>query len=161
VIALLAGDAYAPREPEIEPLRMLTADEVARLESGATIVELVQPMPREPLDMAQLESMCMGIPALRDTLLNTFLTEIRPRLERMIEAHAARDARRIEFEAHSLKGMAATIGATVCAEIFSELEDLAREERLAGLAPHFKHAVLEVYRAEKFIASLDRDALAA
>lgn len=161
VIAQLAGDAYAPREPEIEPLRMLTPAEVARLESGASIVELVQPMPREPLDMAQLEAMCMGIPALRDTLLNTFLTEIRPRLERMIEAHAARDARRIEFEAHSLKGMAATIGATACAEIFSDLEDLAREDRLVGLAPHFKHAVLEVYRAEKFIAGLDRDALAA
>src|SRR4029078_8428917 len=113
------------------------------------------------LDLDQLSSMCMGIPALRDSLLTTFLTEIRPRLERLAEAHQSGDARRLEFEAHSLKGMSGTIGATSCAEVFSGLEHRARTRELAARAPLFTRPLPQVYRAEQFIDGLNRTRKAA
>jgi two-component system, sensor histidine kinase and response regulator len=146
-----------PAASEQAPAFVLSESDIVRMEDGDA------PDPAEPtaLDLEQLGSMCMGIPALRDSLLTTFLTEIRPRLDRLAEAHQSGDARRLEFEAHSLKGMSGTIGATSCADVFSELEHRARTGELTGLAPLFKRALLEVYRAEQFIDGLNRTRKAA
>ncbi|MBI5710951.1 MAG: response regulator [Candidatus Eisenbacteria bacterium] len=117
--------------------------------------------PQPALDVERLEEMCMGVPALRDSLLNTFLGEVRPRLDRLGEAVAALDARRVEFEAHGLKGMSATVGALPSAEVFLQLEELGREGDLAGAGPLMKRALLEVARAERFVSGMERDLLAA
>jgi HPt (histidine-containing phosphotransfer) domain-containing protein len=109
-----------------------------------------------PLDLEQLESMCMGIPTLRDSLLDTFLGEIRPRLELLTQAYAGGDARQLEFEAHRLRSMSATIGARACATLFGELEAAARANQLTNLNPILKRVTLEVFRAEQFIATLER-----
>ena len=113
-------------------------------------------IPRPALDLARLEETCMGIPALRDSLLNTFLNDVRPRLERLGLAVNQRDAQRVEFEAHGLKGMCATLGATVIAELFADLERLGREQAL-DLAPQLlKRAYLEVTRTERYIMTMER-----
>ncbi len=117
--------------------------------------------PKPALDVERLEEMCMGIPALRDSLLNTFLGEVRPRLDRLGEAIAAMDAKRVEFEAHGLKGMSATVGALPCADVFLQLEELGREGDVTGAGPHMKRALLEVARAERFVSGMERDLLAA
>ena len=88
--------------------------------------------PRPALDLERLDQSSMGIPALRASLLGTFLAEARPRLEQLGQAVVAHDARRIEFEAHGLKGMCLTLGADVCAEIFAEMERLGREQQLGA-----------------------------
>ena len=98
----------------------------------------------------------MGIPALRESLLHTFLTDVRPRLERLGLAVTGRDPRRIEFEAHGLKGMCLTLGATTCAELFAELERMGREQAL-DLAPSLlKRAHLEVTLTERYITTMER-----
>jgi hypothetical protein len=112
--------------------------------------------PRPALDLERLGQSSMGIPALRASLLSAFLTEVRPRLEQLSEAVVVHDARRIEFEAHGLKGMCLTLGADVCGEVFAEMECLGREQRLDGMAPLLKRAHLEVTRTERYIATLER-----
>ena len=112
--------------------------------------------PRPALDLDRLEETCMGIPALRESLLNTFLTEVRPRLEQLGLAVNGRDARRVEFEAHGLKGMCATLGAAACAELFAELERVGRERTLGSAAPLLKRAYLEVTRTERYITTMER-----
>jgi HPt (histidine-containing phosphotransfer) domain-containing protein len=98
----------------------------------------------------------MGIPALRDSLLSTFLNDIRPRLERLALAVNGRDAHRVELEAHGLTGMGATVGATACAELFAQLERMGREPAL-DLAPSLlKRAHLEVTRTERYITTMER-----
>ncbi len=108
------------------------------------------------LDLERLEQSSMGNPALRASLLGTFLAEVRPRLEQLNQAVVGQDARRAEFEAHGLKGMCLTLGAVFCGEVFAELERLGRERRLVNAGPLLKRAHLEVTRAERTIAALER-----
>jgi signal transduction histidine kinase/DNA-binding response OmpR family regulator/HPt (histidine-containing phosphotransfer) domain-containing protein len=112
--------------------------------------------PRPALDLERLEQSSMGIPALRSSLLNTFLAEVRPRLEQLSQAVVAHDARRVEFEAHGLKGMCLTLGADVCGEVFAQMERLGREDQLAAVGSLLKRAHLEVTRTERYIGTLER-----
>jgi signal transduction histidine kinase/DNA-binding response OmpR family regulator/HPt (histidine-containing phosphotransfer) domain-containing protein len=109
------------------------------------------------LDFARLEDTSMGIPALRDALLSTFLNDVGPRLERLAEAIQARDPRRVEFEAHGLKGMTATIGAVHCVSALAELERCGRDNDLLGALGPLDRARKEVERVRAFIESMDRD----
>jgi signal transduction histidine kinase/DNA-binding response OmpR family regulator len=108
------------------------------------------------LDLDRLEQSSMGIPELRFTLLSTFLGEVRPRLDQLGQAVVARDARRVEFEAHGLKGMCLTLGANACGAVFAELEQQGREQRLEHVPVLLKRAHLEVTRVERVVADLER-----
>lgn len=113
------------------------------------------------LDLDQLDEMSMGIARLRTTLLDTFLAEVHPRLDRLREAATAADPARAEFEAHGLKTMSGTVGATSCQTLFEDIEHRAREGESTSLAALIRRAFLEVVRAERAIGALDREARAA
>jgi CheY-like chemotaxis protein len=116
----------------------------------------VPELPEGPaIDLEQLETACMGIPALRSSLLHTYLQDVRPRLDRLEQAFDHADARRIEFEAHGLKGMCATIGAPGCAVLFGEMESWARDEHALEARILLEPARHEVERTEQFIQRLD------
>jgi len=103
------------------------------------------------LDTVRLEESCMGIPALRETLLKAFLDDVHPRVERMRRAVQIRDAKQIEFEAHGLKGMSATIGAAACADVFGRMEELARSGQADSVAEDLARAEHEVERVIEFV----------
>jgi HPt (histidine-containing phosphotransfer) domain-containing protein len=115
------------------------------------------PAPSEgpAIDLEQLETACMGLPALRTSLLHTFLADVSNRVERLTHAFDVQDARRVEFEAHGLKGMCATIGAAGCTRLFGEIEEKARDENIAEARPLLQPAIDEVHRAEEFIHRFD------
>src|SRR5262249_58286543 len=81
------------------------------------------------IDIEQLDAACMGLPALRSSLLHTFLIDVPGRIERLRFAFDSNDLRRVEFESHGLRGMCATIGATGCTMLFGEMEERARADR--------------------------------
>lgn len=122
---------------------------------GATALQLVDPEPgaeeKLALDTVRLEESCMGIPALRETLLKAFLDDVHPRIERLRQAVQMRDPKQIEFEAHGLKGMSATIGAAACADVFGRMEGLARDGRTDAVVEDFARAEREVERAIEFV----------
>ena len=103
----------------------------------------------------------MGIPALREALLRTFLSDAPPRLARLAEAIGAGDHRKVEFEGHGLKGMAAIIGAGGCVGVFAEIERLGREQQLDTAMEALARAKEEVERARKFIEGAGGSLLAA
>jgi len=107
-----------------------------------------------PIDTARLDEACMGMLPLRESLLQTFMADVRPGFEHLRGRIAAGDARRIEFEAHKLRGMSATIGAINLAMLLEEIETSAKAEDLGGLEPVFERAAREIGRVEKFIALL-------
>lgn len=109
-----------------------------------------------PIDTARLEESCMGIPALRDALLQTFRADIGPRLTRLAEAIVQADPRLVEFEAHGLKGMSATIGAVACEATFEEIERLGRDEDLRNASKLLQGAQDTVERTEQFIMRLEK-----
>jgi CheY-like chemotaxis protein/HPt (histidine-containing phosphotransfer) domain-containing protein len=123
------------------------AKRIEQEESGAPLV---------PIDTGRLEGSCMGIPALRESLLQTFRADIGPRMMRLAEAVVAGDPRRVEFEAHGLKGMSATIGAVACEAAFEEIERLGRDEDLRAASRLLQIAQGTAERTEQFIARLER-----
>src|SRR5262249_55245263 len=113
-------------------------------------------LPEGPaIDLEQLESACMGLPALRSSLLHTYLIDVPGRLERLRFAFDANDLRRVEFEAHGLRGMCATNGAMGCTMLFGEIEDRARADRLEDSRALLEPAIEEALRAEQFIRRFD------
>jgi len=108
------------------------------------------------IDLEQLEAACMGLPALRSSLLHTYMIDVPGRLERLRFAFDANDMRRVEFEAHGLRGMCATIGATGCTLLFGEMEDRARADRLPAARVLLEPAIAEAMRTEQFIRRFDQ-----
>ena len=124
----------------------------SELENGSV---LALPTPGGPvLDRDQLEESCMGNGELRRRLVQTFLSDIRPRLQRLNGRIAAGDARATEFDAHGLKGMCGAIGAVRCAELFRSLEYLGRDQDLASAAALLAQAEEEVGRVEGVLAPI-------
>jgi HPt (histidine-containing phosphotransfer) domain-containing protein len=117
----------------------------------------VPELPAGPaIDLEQLEAACMGLPALRSSLLHTYMIDIPGRLERLRFSFDANDLRRVEFEAHGLRGMCATIGATGCTVLFGEMEDRARADRLQAARVLLEPAIAEATRTEDFIRRFDQ-----
>ena len=112
--------------------------------------------PGPPIDLEQLNLSCMSLPALRASLLHTYLGDVFPRLQRLEAAIEAGDADRIEFEAHGLRGMCSTIGAAACTVVFGEMEARARAKRPADVAVLLPPALEQVRRTEEFIARFER-----
>ncbi len=114
-------------------------------------------LPEGPaIDLDQLDTASMGLPALRASLLHTYLSDVYPRLERLAQAIESGDATRVEFESHGLCGMCATIGANGCTTLFGDLEMRAREGRLALAAELLAAGRAEVARTEVFIERFER-----
>lgn len=112
--------------------------------------------PLAVLDSARLEEASMGVPALRNSLLQAFLSDVRPRLQKLKDAVRAGDARLVEFESHGLVGMCKTIGAAACAEVFEQVERLGENETLGAAQPLLQRAEQEIARAEEHIRRLDQ-----
>jgi HPt (histidine-containing phosphotransfer) domain-containing protein len=107
------------------------------------------------LDNARLEEASMGVPALRNSLLQAFLSDVRPRFTRLRDAVKAGNARRAEFEAHGLVGMSRTIGAAAAGAMFARIEQLAESEDLGQAGTLLTRAEQEITRAEEHIRRLD------
>jgi DNA-binding response OmpR family regulator len=87
---------------------------------------LFDPSPLD--DLARLEA-ASGRPLVR-TVVETFLTEMPRRLERMRAALGQSDAKELTFAAHCLKGSCGQIGALRLATLSAELEKAGRQGRL-------------------------------
>ncbi len=160
-----AGRPEAPitlKAPDLEKKLELMArgdaggDDAPTLSADDVSASEVDDENQVPIDSARLEESSMGIRALRDTLLTTFLADVPPRLGRLEEAIDSKDARRIEFEAHGLKGMCATVGAITCGNVFATIEQLAGEERVKETIALLPKARAAVERTEQYIARLEK-----
>ena len=143
-VEVVAGSAPAAVAPAVATP---PADPVA---PGARFLEEADEEP--VLDEARLSISSMNSAELRSVLLQAFQTHARPRLNRLRERATAGDAHGVEFEAHGLKGMCATLGAARCASLFGRMERLGREQRLEPVAPMVERADIEVGRVEALIA---------
>ena len=113
------------------------------------------------IDLQQLEEASMGIPSLREAMLGAFLSEIRPRLDRLTRALGAGDGELVRSEAHGLRVLSGTIGAKACAEAFGELERRGERRALEGAVVVLRSAYVEVIRAEEQVSILREERMAA
>jgi HPt (histidine-containing phosphotransfer) domain-containing protein len=66
------------------------------------------------------------------TLINTYVQDSAARVDDLRTAFAAGNADAVRKSAHSLKGASANLGLVYLAELCREMEEAAREDRLAG-----------------------------
>lgn len=150
--------AHAPRFTVVSshfdpPAQSAAAPAASSASETASDIEL----PEGPaIDLEQLNTASMGLPALRTSLLHTYLDDVYPRLERLQAAVDSGDAHRVEFESHGLRGMCATIGASACTYLFGEMESAARDGRLPEASRYLPPAREAVRRTEEFIQRLER-----
>jgi HPt (histidine-containing phosphotransfer) domain-containing protein len=76
-----------------------------------------------------------GEPDVLTEVLQMFLSEVPPRLERLRNAWAAGDIQGVYRAAHSLKGSAGNIGAQRLYDVAAQLDELGRAGDAAGIAP--------------------------
>jgi CheY-like chemotaxis protein len=118
---LAAGmDDYVPKPVKLTDL------EQALSELGAGGAD-VPAAPGEPVDLAQLDalrSLDDGDGTFLSGLVQSFLTSATGALATMARAVEAGDAAALSGEAHRFKGEAATLGATVLADLCRDLESL-------------------------------------
>jgi two-component system sensor histidine kinase/response regulator len=146
---------HAPRFTVVSSHFDPPAETAAAAAAAATRAEM--DLPDGPaIDLEQLNTASMGLPALRTSLLHTYLDDVYPRLERLTAAIASGDAHRVEFESHGLRGMCATIGASACTMLFGEMESAARDERVHEATQYLDAARAAVQRTEEFINRLER-----
>ena len=143
-----------PPPPAAAPEPGDNGSSIESLEASALALAGALAESAPPIDTARLEEACMGMAPLRESLLHTFMAEVRPGIDHLRQHCAVGDARRVEFEAHKLRGMSATIGAAQLAGLLAEIETAAQAEQLDGLESIVGRAKSEVTRVEQQITLL-------
>jgi PAS domain S-box-containing protein len=125
-------------------------------------LQLPEPPQGPAIDIEQLNVASMGVPALRASMLTTFVADLFPRLQAFEQGVESADTEAVEAEAARLRRMCTTVGASGCARLFGVAEDWARSGRPDQVARLLPLIVQEVRRAEEFVTRLehmvDRDA---
>lgn len=74
-------------------------------------------------------------PGLLLELIDLFLADAPRQLEEMSRGFATNDARLLERAAHTLKSSSANLGAMTLSSLCKRMEEIARENELAGVRP--------------------------
>jgi two-component system, sensor histidine kinase and response regulator len=98
---------------------------------------VVDPNAAHPVDVRRLRAALtdLGAGAVFRELLGVFLKETPERLATLRQAVTAKDAQRVRFVAHTMKGSCGYLGANGLLALCRELEGLGRSGVLAEAAP--------------------------
>ena len=100
-------------------------------------------------DLAVVASLVGDDPAMIREIVVAYLGELPGMLAQVESAQAGRAAERVTFHAHSIKGVAANLGAARTREAAAELEAAGRAgdlERCAALAPRLRDELAALTR---------------
>ncbi len=84
----------------------------------------------KPADISRLQQLADGDKAIIERLINLFLDDASQHSKYLREAVEQRDAKRVESEAHRIKGGASQVGAEALRGLAAELEGLGRNAQL-------------------------------
>jgi CheY-like chemotaxis protein len=103
------------------------------------------------LDPERLEASSMGSPEIRRMLVQAFFNHLEKPLGALRLALQAGDSSAVEFQAHSMKGMCASVGAVRCAELFDAVETRSAAGQSTALWPIVHRATFELARVEAIL----------
>ena len=84
-------------------------------------------------------------------LVESFFERLRQPANRLRQALDDGNAGQATYEAHSMKGMCASLGAARCAEVYRAIEDCVDEGRLDGLEPLLDQGETELRAVERLL----------
>jgi PAS domain S-box-containing protein len=159
----LDDDREAAREAGMDAFvsKPIQADELVRtirtcvgdLPAGAP-VDAVPPQLAEVIDWAEALERMDGDELVLHELLRLFLQDSDHMMQRLEEARASGEAKRIERAAHGLKGASATISARAVAPLAREIEGLAREGELVQALDRMQDLRIEMQRLRRALEAL-------
>jgi len=101
------------------------------------------------LDEAQLANSSMGNAEVRRMLVDAFFQRFSEPASRLRTALQEGNATRARIEAHSMKGMCASLGAQRCAEIYAAIEECIESSKMGGLSALIDRGDLEMMLVEQ------------
>ncbi|MDQ6625440.1 MAG: response regulator [Verrucomicrobiota bacterium] len=138
---LAAGmDDYISKPVSLEKVRA-TVDRLCGL---ATSTPPIDAPVASDFSVAQLLAQFDGDEGLLARVAELFLEGTPELVARLEREHAAADASAISRSAHTLSGSLSNIGAARAARIAAEIEEVARNEKLAGLSEHIAELKYEI-----------------
>ena len=108
------------------------------------------------LEFQQLLDRCVGNLDFAERLLTKFDDQLGEELSQLEQLLGGENADELARRAHSLKGAAATIGATALRAAAADVETFARENRLDLIASRLVNLQIERSRFADTVAELDR-----
>jgi putative two-component system response regulator len=162
--------ARAPRVAQFTNLLKL-ADQAlyAAKNAGRNLVRTMDDIPEElpmntpdsaPVDFSAVLKRCGGDSKFATAVADRFRAHAGPEIERLTSALAAGDADTVRRAAHTLKSMAAYMGADAVSELAKDIEHIAAEKRLAEIPPLAVRLQEQTTRALEWIAQNEKDLLA-
>ena len=159
----LDDDREAAREAGMDAFvsKPIQADELVRtiracVGEGASeaSADASPPQLGEVLDWDEALERMDGDEMILNELLRLFLQDSDHMMQRLEEARASGEAKRIERAAHGLKGASATISARVVAPLAREIEGLAREGKLVEALDRMQDLRIEMQRLRRALEAL-------
>lgn len=118
-----------------KPMDMAQIDSILRRIADERGIVRISEMPNTPLVKETIDSLKelqdIEGPDFLATLVNSLLTDLENRFPRMAKSLEQNDLRTLQEDAHTLKSASGALGAKRMSELFSRLEDAAREARSA------------------------------
>lgn len=106
------------------------------------------------LDMTMLEDLKLIMEDEFPTLVTTYISDSRKRLERLRQAVSERDNNTVRSEAHSFKGSSSNISALGLADLCLQLEQCGSSGQLATASALLESIESEYMRVESQLKSL-------
>ena len=127
---------------------------------SSTTISTTAPGSKPGVDLEGVLKRCGGDPKFAAAVIERFCKQAPLEIERIENALKANDAEALRRSAHSLKSMAAYMGAETATELARQIEDMSHQGLLGEVAPKHTQLRAEVSRAIEFAAGASSFALA-
>ncbi len=121
--------------------------------SAASVPEKAPPDENGPIDFDDALDRFDGDREFLDELLGDFQSQAIDILNAIRSAIDSRDAEALRYQAHTLKGAAANLGATALSAAAFELEKIGKAGSVAGVVPYMDRLIVEHERLQAFLVA--------
>jgi HPt (histidine-containing phosphotransfer) domain-containing protein len=104
-----------------------------------------------PLDLERLDRISRGKVAVQQRLLQLFIENTQPGLEKMRLALQGQDFATVEQQAHRIKGSSANVGVLLMPDVAAQLERQARDKTLEGATERVEALEKQLEQVKAFL----------
>ncbi|HEY9904377.1 MAG TPA: PAS domain S-box protein [Candidatus Sericytochromatia bacterium] len=136
-------------KPTLKPEVLSTKSEVKNNTHSST--QHTNPMNETPLDLERLNTLSRGKVTFQQRLVQMFVENAQPGLQKMRHALQANDFVTVEQQAHRIKGASANVGVRLMPDVAAQLERQAREKTWEGATERLESLEKQLEQVKTFL----------
>jgi CheY-like chemotaxis protein len=136
-------------KPTLKPEVLSTKSEVKNNTHSST--QPTNPMNETPLDLERLNALSRGKVTFQQRLVQMFVENAQPGLQKMRHALQANDFVTVEQQAHRIKGASANVGVRLMPDVAAQLERQAREKTWEGATERLESLEKQLEQVKTFL----------